>query len=123
MDAVFSHHIRKNIKQYVNDMIVKMEDCHSHVDYLKDILKSARRYGMHLNPTKFSFEVHAGKFMGFMVTKSGIQANLDKCQMTIDMKSSINVKEVQYLTGHLVALSRTLSCACDKDLIFFFFLR
>lgn len=35
------------------------------------------------------------------------------------MQSHINIKEVQKLTGHLVALSCFLSCADDKVFLFF----
>lgn len=57
MDVVLAHQIRRNIEVYVDDMIVKIMEGHSHTDDLKDILQSAMRYDMHLNPAKSSFGV------------------------------------------------------------------
>ncbi|MCI91442.1 gag-pol polyprotein, partial [Trifolium medium] len=52
-----------------------------------------------LNPAKCSFGVQAGKFIGFLLTHRGIEANPEKCQDIIDMRSPTSVKEVQQLTG------------------------
>lgn len=62
---------------YIDDMIIKMEEGYSHTDDLEDILQSVQRYDMHINPIKCSFGVQAGKFMGFMLTRRGIEANPD----------------------------------------------
>jgi len=55
------------------------------------------------------FGVEAGKFSGFLLTEHGIKANPEKCVAIIGMRSSISVKEVQQLTGRMVALSRFMS--------------
>ena len=65
------------------------------------------------------FGVQAGKFLGFMLTNQGIEANPDKCQAIIDMRSPTSICEVQQLTDHLAALSHFLSCAGDKLIHFF----
>ena len=78
MDEVFAHQIGRNLEVYINDMIAKTEGKHSHDSVLKDILESLRRYDMHLNSSKFSFRVQAGEFLGFVLTKRGIEPNPDK---------------------------------------------
>ncbi|RDY11150.1 hypothetical protein CR513_04227, partial [Mucuna pruriens] len=40
-----------------------------------------------LNPEKCSFGVQAGRFLGFMLTERGIEANSDKCRAVINMRS------------------------------------
>lgn len=52
------------------------------------------KYNIRLNPTKCSLEFQAGKFLGFMMMKRDIEANLNKCQADIVMRSPTNVKEV-----------------------------
>nr|KYP53227.1 Retrovirus-related Pol polyprotein from transposon 17.6 [Cajanus cajan] len=42
---------------------------------------------MRLNPEKCVFGVSGGKFLGFMLSSRGIEANLDKWQAILDMKS------------------------------------
>ena len=54
-----------------------------------------------------------------MVNHRGIKANLEKIRDLIDMRSPSKMKEVQSLTGRVVALSRFISRAIDKCLPFF----
>nr|KYP61734.1 Retrovirus-related Pol polyprotein from transposon 412 family [Cajanus cajan] len=49
-----------------------------------------------------------------MLSARGIEANRDKCQAVIDMRSPSNLKELQRLSGRLVALSRFLPRLGDK---------
>jgi hypothetical protein len=63
--------------------------------------------------------VQAEFFLCFLLTRRGIEANPDKCQAIINMRSPSSIKEVQQLTGRLAALSRFLSCAGDKAFSFF----
>ena len=74
---------------------------------------------MKLNPSKCVFGVSSGKFLGFMVSYRGIEANFDKIQAILDMKHPQNVKEVQSLTGRVAALNRFVSKVTDKCLPFF----
>jgi len=60
------------------------------------------------------FGVEVGKFLGFLLTERGIEANPEKCAAIIEMRSPILVKEVQQLTGLMVALSRFVSVGGDK---------
>ena len=74
---------------------------------------------MKLNPAKCVFGVALGKFLGFMVSQRGIEANPEKVQAIINMTSPKTVKEVQKLTGRIAALNRFVSRATDKCLPFF----
>lgn len=104
---------------YVEEMIMKnIEGC-SHGTNLEDILQSFKKYNMHLNPAKCSFEIHDIKFLGFMLTNRGIKANLNKCQDFINIRCCPNIKEVQQLIGRLVILPRFLSYVSDKAFLFF----
>ena len=49
-----------------------------------------------------------GKFLGFMLTQCGIEANPEKCKAIIEMRSPTTVKEVQRLIGRLTTISRFL---------------
>jgi len=61
----------------------------------KSSVQGTKAVGMRLNPEKCVFGVEEGKFLGFMLTNKGIEANLDKCQAIMEMKSPKNVKDVQ----------------------------
>ena len=74
---------------------------------------------MKLNLSKSAFGVLSGKFLGFMVSHRGIEANPDKIQAILNMEPPKNIKEVQYLTGRVAALKRFISKATNKCLPFF----
>jgi len=74
---------------------------------------------MKLNPTKCVFVVSLRKFLGFIVSQQGIEANLDKIKVIMEIKSSEKVKEVQSLTRKVATLNRFISRVTDKCLPFF----
>ena len=78
---------------------------------------------MKLNPSKCAFGVASGKFLGFMVSQREVEANPEKVQAILNMKSPKTVKEVQKLTGRIAALNRFVSKATDKCLPFFITLK
>ncbi|KAK4394009.1 hypothetical protein Sango_1871700 [Sesamum angolense] len=63
------------------------------------------------------------RFLGFMVTQRGIEANPTKIKAIIDMGPPTSINEVQRLTGKMAALSRFISKSAEKGLPFFKTLR
>ncbi|KAL0394742.1 UNVERIFIED_CONTAM: Pro-Pol polyprotein [Sesamum latifolium] len=98
VDKIFRPQIGRNVEVYVDDMLK-------------------------LNPTKCAFGVRGGRFLGFMVTLTGIKANPLKIKAILDMEAPTCVNEVQGLTGRIAALSRFISKAAKKSLPFFKVLR
>ncbi|XP_057723596.1 uncharacterized protein LOC130939511 [Arachis stenosperma] len=74
---------------------------------------------MRLNPLKCAFAMEAEKFLGFMITQRGVEANPEKCQAILQMKSPGCIKDVQRLAGRLTSLSRFLGALATKALPFF----
>ncbi|KAL0319852.1 UNVERIFIED_CONTAM: Ribonuclease HI [Sesamum radiatum] len=74
---------------------------------------------MKLNPSKCTFGVRGGKFLGFMVSQRGIEANPEKIEAIIKMQPPSTAKEVQKLAGRMTALNRFISRSSDKGLPFF----
>ncbi|XP_070051124.1 uncharacterized protein [Nicotiana tomentosiformis] len=92
---------------YIDDMLVKSLDAGNHLRHLQETFDILREHNMKLNPEKYAFRVRSGKFLGFLVSQRGIEVNLDKFKAIEDIPDQLsNVKEVQRLTGRLVALSR-----------------
>ena len=104
---------------YMDDMLIKSKTAADHVLHLADTFVVLGRYRMKLNPLKCLFGVASKKFLGFMVNHQGIEANPEKIQALIDMRSPSKTKEVQSLTGRVTALNRFISRATDKCLPFF----
>ena len=86
VNHIFHPYIRRNVEVYVDDMLVKSLDKGKHLDDLQETFDTLRQYNMKLNPNKCAFGVSSVKFLGFMVSHRGIEANPDKIQAILDMK-------------------------------------
>ncbi|XP_072064520.1 uncharacterized protein [Arachis hypogaea] len=119
MDKIFAKQIGRNIEVYVDDMVAKSTHMANHAKDLTEIFQQQRRYNMKLNQEKCAFGVQSRKFLGFMLTYRGIEANPEKCQAILNMRSPKTVKEVQQLTGRLAALARFLPRIAHRSHHFF----
>ncbi|XP_050254592.1 uncharacterized protein LOC126700444 [Quercus robur] len=119
VNKMFNQQIGRNMEVYVDDMLVKSKEELAHLDDLEETFATLRKHQMKLNPSKCVFGVASGKFLGFMVSQRGIEANPEKVQAIIDMAPPKTVKDVQKLTGRIAALNRFVSRATDKCLPFF----
>ena len=77
VNRMFSRQIGRNVEVHVDNMLVKIKDEADHLDDLKETFSTLRKYNMKLNPAKCVFAITSGKFLGFMVSQRGIEANPD----------------------------------------------
>uniref|UniRef100_A0A2N9ERC7 RNA-directed DNA polymerase n=1 Tax=Fagus sylvatica TaxID=28930 RepID=A0A2N9ERC7_FAGSY len=119
MNRMFHDQIGRNVEVYVDDMLVKSKEEDGHLDDLRETFETLRKYQMKLNPSKCAFDVYSGKFLGFMVSQRGIEANPDKIKAILEMQPPKTTKEVQRLMGRVAALNRFMSRSTDKCLPFF----
>ena len=86
VNHMFRPQIGQNVEVYVDDMLVKSQDEGKHLDDLQETFDTLRQYNMKLNPSKCTFEVSSGKFLGFIVSHRGIEVNPDKIQAILNME-------------------------------------
>ena len=67
VNKMFSQQIGRNMEVYVDDMLVKSKEELAHLDDLEETFATLRKHQMKLNPSKCTFGVASGKFLGFMV--------------------------------------------------------
>ena len=77
-NKIFKEQIGRNMEVYMDDMLVKGKFLMNHVIDLEETFIVLRKYKMKLNPTKCTFGVTSEKFLGFMVSGCGIEANPEK---------------------------------------------
>ena len=94
VNKMFSKQIGKNMEVYVDDMLVKSKEEFTHLDDLKEKFAILRQYQIKLNLNKCVFGVASRKFLGFMVSQRGIEANPEKVKAILNMTSPKIVKEV-----------------------------
>ena len=94
VNHMFCPQIERNVEVYVDDMLIKSLDKEKHLDDLQETFDTLRRYNKKLNPSKCVFGVLSGKFLRFMVSYRGIEANPDKIQAILNMEPPRNIKKV-----------------------------
>ena len=119
VNKMFQKQIGASMEVYIDDMLVKLVKTKLHVAHVAESFQILKIYNMKLKPTKCAFRVSTGKFLGFIVNSQGIEANLDKIKVVLDMQLPSNTKEIQRLTGRIAALSRFVSRSSDKCRPFF----
>ena len=62
----------------MDDMLVKSKKEDHYLNDLRETFETLRLYGMKLNPSKFVLGVSSGKFLSFMVSQRGVEANPNK---------------------------------------------
>ena len=118
MTRMFKPQLGKNIKVYIDDMVVKSKVVSEHMGDLGSIFEILRKQKLHLNASKCSFGVGSGKFLGYMVTHQGIEVNFDQIKV-INGLPPWNPKEVQKLIGMTATLSRFISRSVERCRSFF----
>jgi hypothetical protein len=70
--------IGRNVKAYIDDMVVKSKKHGDLLDDLKETFENLHKYKMMLNSKKCVFGVSSGKLFGYMVSSRGINVNPKK---------------------------------------------
>ena len=104
----------KTMEVYIDDMLIKSKERPDHTTHLQQAFDLLRTNGMKLNPAKCAFGVSAGRFLGFMMTQRGIEANPSQLKAILESTTPRSRKEVQQLTGCLTALGWFISRFMDR---------
>ena len=104
-------------------MVVKSKQEARHVKDLRGMFEVLRQHKLHLNAKKCTFGVGTSKFLGYLITNRGIEANPDQIEAVNHLRPPSNPKEVQVLTGMLATLNRFISKFADRCRPFYQLLR
>jgi hypothetical protein len=96
-------------------VVVKSRNSDTLITDLEETFASLREYHWKLNPNKCVFGIPSGKLLGFIISHRGIEANLEKISAIINMKAPTCTKDVQKLTGCMVALTDSSRSLENRD--------
>ena len=116
---MFESQLGKNIKVYIDDMVVKSKVVSEHVGDHENIFEILRKHKLRINASKCSFGMGSGKFLGYMVTHCGIDFNPDQVKAINSLQPPRNPKEVKKLTKMTAALNQFISRLMDRCKHFF----
>jgi hypothetical protein len=115
----FADQLHRNVEVYVDDVVIKTRESGDLIADLEETFSNLRKFWWKLNPTKCIFGVPSGKLLGFIISNRGIEANPVKISAITDMEAPATIKDVQKLTGCMVALNRFISRLGQRGLPFF----
>jgi hypothetical protein len=85
MTVVLDGLLYEIIECYIDDIIVKYKQGIDHLKLLTMVFECPRKYKLKMNPMKCAFEVSSGKFLGFIITKRGLEVDPTKIKTIMDM--------------------------------------
>ncbi|KAK8649492.1 hypothetical protein V6N13_130221 [Hibiscus sabdariffa] len=106
--------MHKEIEVYVDDMITKSRTEEEHLTNLKKLFQRLREFHLKLNPAKCTFGFTSGKLLGFIMSKRGIEIDLDKVRAIQELPPPRTQKEVRGFLGRLNYISRFISQLTKK---------
>jgi hypothetical protein len=116
--TVLESQVGQIIFTYVDDIVVASKNKEDHMIDLAETFTNMRDAQLRLNPEKCVFGVRHGKILGYLVSHRGIEANPTKIQAITNMTPPESTRDVQRLTGRLVALNRFISKSAERSLPF-----
>ncbi|XP_070008593.1 uncharacterized protein [Nicotiana sylvestris] len=109
MTTIFHDMIHKEIEVYIEDVIIKSKKQSDHIKDLRKFFQRLRRYNLKLNPAKCAFGVPSAKFLGFVVSRRGIELDPSKIKAIQELPPHKNKTEVMSLLGRLNYINRFIA--------------
>ena len=72
-----------------------------------------RQFGLRLNPKKCTFGVTSGNLLGHIVSRCGIEVDLEKIRAILDMPTLRTKREIRGFFGKLQYISRFMARLTD----------
>ena len=99
--TLFHDMMYRDVKVYVDDMIVKSRDRANHLAALQRFFERIRQFRLRLNPKKLTFGVTSGKLLGHIVSERGIEVDPKKIRAILDMPALRTKREIRGFQGRL----------------------
>ncbi|XP_028057560.1 uncharacterized protein LOC114261493 [Camellia sinensis] len=81
------------MEAYIDDMVVKSKEKSQHLTDLAEMFVILKRHKLRLNASKCAFGVDTGKFLGFLVTNRGIEADPSQIKAIQELERPNSVKD------------------------------
>ncbi|GKB99080.1 reverse transcriptase domain-containing protein [Tanacetum coccineum] len=119
VDKAFHKQIGRNLKVYVDELVIKSRTEGEIVRDIEETFKTLREINMKLNHKNCTFGVEEAMFLGYKVNTKGLKVCPDKVDAVLSLPSPKCLKEVQKLNKKLASLNRFLAKSAEKSLPFF----
>ncbi|XP_058185646.1 uncharacterized protein LOC131302870 [Rhododendron vialii] len=107
------------VEAYIDDLVCRSIFAQDHLRDLGEVFAVLKHRKLRLNAEKYAFGVSSGKFLGYMVSRRGIEADPTQILAVQRLRAPTIIKEVQRLTGMVAALNRFIRRSSDLYRLFF----
>ena len=99
MTLIFGDMLHKQVKDYVDDLVVKAKNPFEHLVHLRQVFERCIEYNLRMNPSKCAFRVSLGQFLGFLFHHRGIDLDPTKAEAIITLSLPTTLKELRSFVG------------------------
>lgn len=99
LDRIIGPELENKAFAYLDDIIVLGKTFKEHLDLLKDVFRRLRQAGLVLNPEKCQFGKKELRYLGHIVSESGIQTDPEKVQGMVHFPAPKNVRSLRSFLG------------------------
>ena len=89
----------KYVLYYVDDIIIFSSSFEDHLQHLEEVFRHLRDAGLKLSPKKCLFAKQKLHYLGFIISKDGIEADPKKVENILSLKPPKDAKGVKSLLG------------------------
>ncbi|XP_028127434.1 uncharacterized protein LOC114323937 [Camellia sinensis] len=93
---MFAPMLGRTMEAYIDDMVVKSKEKAQHLSDLAEMFAILKRHKLRLNASKCAFGVGTGKFLGFLVTDRGIEADPSRIKAIQDLERPNSTKDSKF---------------------------
>ena len=99
MNRVFKPYLDQFVVVFIDDILVYSKNKEEHEKHLHVVLQTLRKHQLFARLRKYEFLLDQIYFLGYVVSKDGISANLGKVEVVLSWKRPTTVAEVRSFLG------------------------
>ncbi len=99
INEMFYDVLDRYVVAFLDDILIFSTDKESHRNHVQEVLKRQREHGLYAKPEKCKFNQVQVEFLGFIISRSGIQIAFDKTKAVVDWPRPTTRKELQRFLG------------------------
>ena len=106
MTLIFGDMLHKQVEDYVDDLVVMAKNPFKHLFHLRHVFERCLKHNLRMNPSKCTFGVFSGKFLGFLVHHRGIDLDPTKAKAIVALSPPTTLKKLRSFVGKVSCLKR-----------------
>jgi hypothetical protein len=99
MNEILSDYLDVFCIAYLDDILIYSDNLEQHHQHVKMILRRVEEVGLTLKALKCKFHTNKTEYLGYIISPTGIEMDLEKVQAVAEWKQPMNVKGVQSFLG------------------------